>query len=125
MKKRRIIGIVVVLFLFLFAFYIGSYIVSERGLAWSTGRCIVSENGSYLVVFNSEPTEMHNRLKNEKLFDGLQTGDKILVLHDWILLSYPGQTGVYACFRLEEGEVSDIPERVLDSLQKLGWVTVE
>ena len=39
-----------------------------------------------------------------------------------VLLSYPGQTGVYWVRLLERGSGEDIPEDVLLALQELGWI---
>ena len=53
----------------------------------------------------------------EKLTDG----DRILIISDLINLSYPGSTRAYFVLKLSDGEISDIPENTLDSLEELGW----
>ena len=51
----------------------------------------------------------------------LENGDEVLVLHDGINESYPGQTGAYAIFKLKDGDIDDISAEVLTSLTELGW----
>ena len=63
---------------------------------------------------------MINILKNENLFKGLQTGDKIMFTCDGIMQSYPGQAFTYSCRLLEKGGYGDIPQRIYDSLEKTG-----
>lgn len=88
----------------------------------TVGRCLVADNGSYLLIDGNAPIVMSNRKYKEGLFDGLETGDKILVLHDGIAESYPGQTGAYWCWKQEDGTVEDIPETVLSELTEMGWM---
>ncbi len=53
----------------------------------------------------------------EKLTDG----DRIFIISDLINESYPGSTGAHFILKLEEGEISDIPQATLESLSELGW----
>ncbi len=86
------------------------------------GRCLVSDNGLALIVDkNGSPIVLHNRSVKTDLLDGLRTGDKIWILHDGVLTTYPGSTGVYACWTVARGSLSDIPEDTLKSLDELGW----
>ncbi len=51
------------------------------------------------------------------------TGDKILVFHNGcMMLSYPAQLNVSFCIRLKKGDVSDVPEGVLESLEEMGFI---
>lgn len=101
------------------------WFLNEKSLGVSTGRFLVANNGSYMLIDDNSPIVLSSRLKNDKLFEGLETGDKIMVLHDGIQESYPGRTGAYAIRKLEGGSIDDIPKRVLDSLSELGWVSRE
>ena len=60
--------------------------------------------------------------KDQDLFAGLSSGDKILVIHGLIMESYPGQTHAYYCLRLEAGSLADIPQDVLERLREMGWL---
>ena len=53
----------------------------------------------------------------EKLTDG----DRILIISDLINESYPGSTSAYFVYKLEDGDIADIPEDTLASLSDLGW----
>ena len=87
------------------------------------GRVLVADNGSYLIILNDHsPIKMTDCTRKGEAFLDLQTGDKIRILHNGVLLSYPGQTGVYHVRLLERGSAEDIPPDVLESLRKLGWL---
>lgn len=96
-------------------------VAQRKSLSISTGRCLVADNGSYMLIIGNEPIVMRNVSGKETLFAGLDTGDLIRVLHDGIQESYPGGTGAYAIWKLEEGFPADIPEAVRKSLTGLGW----
>lgn len=97
--------------------------LSKKSLWFSTGRCLVAENGSYMLIDDNSPIVLSNRLKNDKLFEGLENGDKIWVLHDGIQETYPARTVAYAVWKLEDGSMEDIPKEVLESLCELGWLS--
>lgn len=96
--------------------------MSAHSLGISIGRFLMAERGTYMVILDERsPVCMSNVKEKEGLFDGLENGDKILVLHDGIRESYPGGTGAYAVFKLKDGDISDISEQVLNELAELGW----
>jgi len=87
------------------------------------GRVLVADNGVYLIILEDHsPVVMTDRSKEAKLFRGLQTGDRIRILHDGIRESYPGQADVYRVRLMEKGSAADIPESVLRTLEQLGWL---
>lgn len=91
----------------------------DQGLGVSVGRYLESSGGP-MVILEDLPVCMSCRGAADT-FSGLGNGDKILVVHDGIKESYPGQTGVYFCMRLENGDILDIPEQTLCSVQEMGW----
>lgn len=118
MKKRVFIITLAVILLvvggllwFMYAFSIN----------FSEGRCLVAENGSVMLVKGSEPIVLSRRGR-ENMFAGLETGDRIFVIHDGVQESYPAGTGAYLVLRLEGGSMSDIPEDVISSLTEMGWL---
>ena len=119
-KKRVFIPICIILSLVLL---IGCAIVymNANSLGLSTGRVLISSHGSYMLIRDNSPINMGNPKNNTGLFNGLENGDEILVLHDGINESYPGKTGAYAIFKLKDGDIADIPAEVLASLTELGW----
>lgn len=124
MKKKWLIPAVIAAVVILLAGGIGAY-MGANSMSFSTGRCIVTRSGSYLILLDDAPVVMSNRSGNEAAFSGLQTGDEILILHDGIQETYPGGTGVYYCKKLENGGIGDIPEEILESLSPMGWIAVD
>ena len=94
--------------------------MSAKSLDFSVGR-VLSANDSMMLILDNSPIQMSNRTNNEDLYTKLSDGDKVLVLHDGIAESYPGKTGVYGIFKLEDGSISDIPDDILTALIELGW----
>ena len=92
-KKKWMIPLCVIGGLLLVCAGLLWYMVSHS-LDFSVGRCLVAENGSYMFIDGNSPIVMSNRKDKEGMFAGLETGDKILLLHDGIQESYPGGTGV-------------------------------
>lgn len=94
-------------------------------LSFSTGMCMVSQNGSYLILLDGSPIVMRNCTGDDRLFDDLHSGDTIRILHDGIQESYPGGTGVYYCRVTEKGTIADLPEDILESLSSMGWKAMD
>ena len=94
----------------------------QKGLSLSSGRCLLAENGTVLLVTEGgEPIVLSNTRKRENLFSGLSTGDKILVLHDGVEETYPARTGAYALWKQADGSLADIPADTLRQLEEMGW----
>lgn len=123
MKKTwRIPIVVVAAVLVLCAVAVGA--AAAKGLDCSVGRYLEAENGAAMVVLDNSPIQMSDRTGKD-LFDDLETGDKVFVVHDGIAESYPGKTGAYAIIKLEDGEAGDIPQSVVEGLTELGWLKAE
>jgi len=122
-KKKWIIPLCVIGGLLLICAGLLWYMVSHS-MDFSVGRCLVADNGSYMFIDGNSPIVMSNRKDKEGLFSDLETGDKILLLHDGIQESYPGGTGAYWCIKLEDGTQADIPAKVIEELGELGWTVV-
>ena len=121
MKKKVFITFLVFILILLCLGAAGFFIMSARGISPNTGIYLASENGSHLIVINDSPIVMSAQNQNEAMFDGLQSGDKILIINGVFLETYPGQTSVYACFKLKNGDISAVSPQVLQSLNELGW----
>ena len=100
---------------------IGLFILAGKSISPSVGLYLQADNADMLILDNS-PISMSG---NDDIFEKYESGDKILVFHDGILESYPAQTRAYFVMKLADGEMSDIPETVLISLDELGWMTYE
>jgi len=113
-----IIGGIIILFV------MSVYILLNKGYGMSVGRYLEVKDGNPMLIRENSPISMHNRT-NRDLVDNLDIGDKILVIHTGIAESYPGQTGVYAIFKISDGTTEDIPQKVVNELIKLGWLESE
>lgn len=124
MKKKVLIPIIVVVVLLLLCAGALLYMASHS-LGFSTGRILIADNDSYMLILDNFPIVLSNPRQKEGLFDDLSTGDKVRVLHDWIRESYPGGTAAYAVSKLESGSMEDIPQSVIDTLSEMGWLNSE
>ena len=88
---------------------------------WAEGVCLVADNGSVLLIAKDEPIVLHDRSGNG-LLEGIQTGDRVRVLHDGIAESFPAQAGIYKLVKTGEGSIDDIFPQTLDLLRQLGWL---
>ena len=87
----------------------------------STGRYLVSNGETSLIILDNSPIVMIND-SDEDIFKGLTDGDLISITHSEIMESYPGQTRVYKLKKQSDGTIEDIPKDVLDNLRKMGWI---
>ena len=121
MKRNKwIISIVIIVAVFVLTIT-GIIIMINKGYGISTGQYLEAKNGQDLLIRDNSPIVMSNRTEKE-LFDDLDIGDMILVIHDGIAETYPGRTGVYAIFKLSNGAIDDIPKNVVNQLMELGWL---
>lgn len=124
MKKKWVIFLI--LFLLVLAVPLGILFYAGRhSLGFSTGRYFVTDNGSRLILIDDSPVCMSNCSKQDDIFNGLQSGDLIRILHDGIDESYPGSTGVYFCKKLADGTIDDLPPNVRLQLSAMGWNPVD
>lgn len=91
-------------------------------LASSTGRCVLSDQGSCFLVLDGTPVELYSPAGSTDAFGGLATGDRLFVIHGGIRETFPAQTCAYFCLRIDRGNTQDIPQNILDGLEELGWL---
>ena len=101
------------------ALFAAAGIMSAKGYGISVGRFYLSDFTCYLVD-EGKAMVMSDQSGDKKLFDGISTGDLVLVIHDGIAESYPSQTGAYRVFRLSKGDESDLPENLDIGAVKIG-----
>lgn len=113
MKKSRrskvilIVVIVVSIILLCIAIPIAFLVFNDYGV--TIGRLLVTDS-QYMLIEDKTSIIMSDQSNNKEIFDGLRTGDKILVIHDGVEESLPARTGAYHILRMEKGDKSDIPE---------------
>ena len=119
-KKKWIIPVVVIgVICVLLIGVVG--ILASGSFDMSQGRYLEAKNGQSMFVLDNSPIQMSNRTRKD-IFDDLEVGDKILVIHDGIAETYPGKTGAYAIFKLSDGTADDISQTVVNGLTELGWL---
>lgn len=114
---KRIIAIMLCIVLLIGVAFI---VASASGIGISVGTCIKADNGRYLVVIDNSPIAMSQLGGNKNIFEKLSTGDKIFVVHNGILETFPGRMGVYLIVKLTGGH--EIPQDIISQLTDLGWM---
>lgn len=95
----------------------------STGKGLSTGRYLAGRDGSHILIDErGSPIVLSDRTSGQTLFNGLEDGDRLLVLHDGVAETYPARSGAYFCLRLEVGSDADLPADTLVSLAELGWL---
>ena len=118
MKKK----ILIIVSIIVCVVAIGVFILAGKSISPSVGQYLRTDNSDMIILDNS-PIVMSTR--GDNVFEKYESGDKILIFHDGINESYPGSTGVYLSIKLADGEMADISESVLISLDELGWIDYE
>lgn len=121
--KKPLIAVIIVIAALVLIIFAGLFIMGERGFYPTVGTYIKAASGDNMILMDGGPCIMSNQTGNENVFSGLQTGDKILIINCAVNTSYPGYTGCYFCLRLGKGDISDIPEKHLEQLKELGWIS--
>ena len=118
MKKKRLLIVLLCIAVILIS---GLLFMAKNIFGFSVGPCIATDDGKYLIVLDNSPISLHQRSGME--IPDLDTGDKIFIVHDGIAETYPGKTGLYFILKLSDGNISDVPEGIINQLQELGWHT--
>lgn len=120
--KKKLISIGAITFILaILAAMLGYLLLS--GNEFDQGRVIVCHESTYVFVDDSGQFWVMKRPSSNNIFEGLQTGDEILVYRSSAMaMSYPGQCSVKFCFKLNNGSLSDIPESTITELQHIGWL---
>ena len=123
MKNKKWLIPIGIVCLIIIIFIIIINVVISKGIGISVGRYLEVKNNTVMLIKKQSPIQMTNRTE-KGLYNNLDVGDKILVIHSGIEESYPARTGVYAVLKIGEGTIDDISEKVVDELTKLGWLDV-
>lgn len=116
MKKKWMISVgVLILALLVFG------VMTVKNLSFRVGTCIKTENGGCMLLMGDSPVALSGKTAFAR-FEEYRTGDRLLVLHDGILETYPGRTRAYLTLRLHKGDVAAIPQEVRNALTQMGWM---
>ena len=113
-----------ILILVILALIVGGYLTVTvlNSTTITEGYSLKSENDVYMIIDErgSPICYSYNKALGTDV-KKLTDGDKIFIISDLINESYPGSTSAYFILKLEDGDISDIPENTLVSLSELGW----
>lgn len=118
MKKKLLIILSAIICIIV----IGVFILAGKSISPSEG-IFLDAGSSKIILLDGSPVVMTNHTGKDDAFENYNTGDKLLVLHDGILESYPARTGVYFIIKLGEGKAEEISETVIQQLADMGWFT--
>ena len=96
-------------------------VMTAQNLSVRVGTCIKTESGGCMLLMGDSPVVLSGKTAFAR-FAEYRTGDRLLVLHDGILETYPGRTGAYLAIRLHKGDVAAVPQEVLRVLTEMGWI---
>ena len=122
MKKRYIA--LIALFIFVLGGIAGHLLLkSQQSIfdkyQFSEGNIVFATSGEAILV-NDSATIMSDASKDKNLFESVQSGDKVLVVHGLTMTTYPGQSAAYYLIKLPgDGESY---EQTLSSLREMGWI---
>ena len=111
----------------LVAVFVIAYVMSVQGYGISTGRLYFDDNYTFLIDENDRAMIVSDCSKDKKMYEGYQSGDKVLIIHDGVETSYPSRTGGYHIFRLSKGDGSYKPaDEVLgiSTYVQIGWTVL-
>lgn len=85
------------------------------------GRILNLKNGGLMLI--DEHGSAYELQKNaEEHYFNFDDGDKVFVVCNYILETYPAQTDMHYCWLIEDGDYSDLPESTLETLREMGWI---
>ena len=126
-KKHSVFSVLMVLCCILILFCISGCHSSDLIRSTATGRYIRGRSGAHLILIEegysgTAACTMGNQTGDETIFDALQTGDRIRITCDNFRETYPLQTTVFSCKKLESGNINDIPQEHIEYLTERGWM---
>ena len=125
MKKKVIVTlstILAIILLIVAVAFVGLGIALYKGYGIIEGQFLVTNDGYMIIDKNNSPIVMSNQSKNEKIFENLSNGDKIVAVIGMIEETYPARTDLHFLIKLSDGEYEDLPESTLFGLGELGWI---
>ena len=93
MKNRKAIIVIGAIGLIVALMIAAVGVIAVKGLDISTGRYLEAKNGTSMIVIDNSPIQMSSRTNKTKaeIFNKLDVGDEILIIHDGIAETYPGK----------------------------------
>lgn len=121
MKKKILIGVCIGVII-LIAVILFTTNVFKHTVA--TGICLVTDN-NVIVIVDESPMVISNQSSNKNLFADLQTGDKVIITHDGVNVTYPAQTGVYKLVKIDSDCMDEVSTKTIAQLVEMGYIISE
>ena len=124
MKKKRWLILLMIVGVLLITFTASIGVLLAKGYGASTGVYLESKDGAAILVRGRTPILLSSQY-NGDMFSTLGIGDKAFVIHSGVEETYPARTRAYAVFKISKGEISDVPQQVVEELSELGLLETE
>ena len=123
MKKKIILTLLIVLGVMFLVLLSAVAVIIIKDQSIGLGRIFIIDDGSYMLVTDKSLTKMNDLSDGNDVFEGMTNGDLVMIGHTAVAQSYPSQTGVYWCIKLQSGGRADIPNDIITDLYHLGWIS--
>ncbi|MCM1305584.1 MAG: hypothetical protein NC305_15935 [Lachnospiraceae bacterium] len=129
-KSCRLFGLIMIIMLFCAC---GNDMPTDSGLSgaaasdlpedggWVSGKYLKAKQADLIITENGEPIELHTAAETIS-FEGISDGDEIRVYMGAVMETWPAQADVYAVEKLSDGDIADIPSKLLEQLTEFGWL---
>lgn len=87
-----------------------------------SGIYVRTSGGRHMVVFDDMGPVVLSTKDKTGLFDGIETGDRVIVTCGAVNESYPAQSSAKIVIKLGKGDLEDIPIKYREELEELGWL---
>lgn len=87
-----------------------------------SGTYIRTNNGRHMVVFDTIGPVVLSTEDKPGRFDGIETGDRVLVICGFLHETYPAQSDAKFVMRLGKGDLEEIPQKHREELTELEWL---
>ena len=120
--KKLLVTVVALIVIGVTAFII----FMSGGKSVISGYSLRCDNDIYMIIEeNGAPIRYNFSKAVGTNVENLEQGDKIIIISDVVNESYPGSTRAYVVMKIADGDIEDIPEDTLASLEELGWYKAE
>ena len=101
---------------------LGVIVIGAFLLRHCSGIYVRTSDGRHMVVFDDiGPVIVSTKDKPDR-FDGIETGDRVIVVCGFLHETYPAQSDAKFVLRLRKGDLEEIPEKHREELTEHGWL---
>lgn len=101
---------------------LGVIVIGAFLLRHCSGIYVRTSDGRHMVVFDDiGPVIVSTKDKPDR-FDGIETGDRVIVVCGFLHETYPAQSDAKFVLRLRKGDLEEIPQKHREELLEHGWL---